>query len=142
MNSGCQYWSIGAKDQGPGTGTRDQGPGKIKPPTLQMMTVFRKLSPPRGRKCDACQQNHASRNYLLFGAVLTTFIFFQPDQVSKVPFATSPTRAGGQDDVSSQQTPSNHHVCSSCAYPGISLAILGCHSQSQAHLGFKLLQKH
>eukprot|EP00973_Karenia_brevis_P029710 4098788-Karenia_brevis.AAC.1 len=72
-----------------------------------MMTVFRKLSSARGRTCDACQQNHGSRNYLECGAVLTTFIVFQDDQVSKVPFATSPTRAGGQDDVNAQQTPSN-----------------------------------
>eukprot|EP00973_Karenia_brevis_P006215 846742-Karenia_brevis.AAC.1 len=62
---------------------------KIKPPTLQMITVFRQLCPPRGRKCDACQQDHVYLNYLLFGATRAIFVYFHADPVSKILFATS-----------------------------------------------------
>ena len=38
-----------------------------------------------------------------------------PDPVHGLPLGTSPTRAGGQDDVSSKQTPSNYlpNICNS-----------------------------
>eukprot|EP00973_Karenia_brevis_P066369 9224269-Karenia_brevis.AAC.1 len=55
-----------------------------------MMTGFPKTSPLRGRKCNTCQQNQTSRNYLEFGAGLGRIGKFSPDQVSFVPIRNLP----------------------------------------------------
>eukprot|EP00973_Karenia_brevis_P007537 1020198-Karenia_brevis.AAC.1 len=67
---------------------------KIKPPTLQKITVFRKLSPPKGPKVRCLSAK--SRLPEVFGT-RRHFNYFHADQVSTVTLATSPTSAGGQD---------------------------------------------
>eukprot|EP00973_Karenia_brevis_P084277 11696301-Karenia_brevis.AAC.1 len=70
---------------------------KIKPPTLQMMP-FSEKNPLRGSE-NAMPVSKITPpgiiwNSAPFHLLTTTFIYFQADQASKVPFATSPTRAG------------------------------------------------